>query len=225
MASNATRLGIVGGLGPVAGRYYQRRLSGGAASNGTDIIVADADLRTVLHLAQAGDRSQLAAYLNGMLRSLAHQGCAIAAISAVTPHICIDALTAIAPLPLVDLLTAVRAAIEERGAKVALFGTRVVIESDLFGSLGGVRVVRPAGREVEEIDSLYRMVAREGGGAEERQRFTAIARSIVDREKLDAVVLAGTDLSALFEGHPLGFPAIDAAEAHIGAIRKAWASA
>jgi aspartate/glutamate racemase len=45
-----------------------------------------------------------------------------------------------------------------------------------------------------------------------------IARAIRQRDRIDAVVLAGTDLNLLFDEATAGFPPFDCAAAHIGAI-------
>lgn len=221
-------LGIIGGLGPAAGAYYYRRLleSANARSEKREPLLVPADLRTVLDYANAGDGSGLARYLATLLELLADSGCDLAAISAVTPHVCIAELTSLASMPIVNLLSAVRAAVEERGVrKVVLFGTRVVMESALFGSLSNVEVVPPTAAEVDAIETLYSEIAFRGGGQVEREALAAAADRIIRRERVDAVLLAGTDLSALFESDPPDFPAIDAADVHLAAIRKSWLAA
>jgi hypothetical protein len=45
-----------------------------------------------------------------------------------------------------------------------------------------------------------------------------IARAIRRRDRVDAVVLAGTDLNLIFDEASAGFPAFDCASAHIEAI-------
>lgn len=71
-----------------------------------------------------------------------------------------------------------------------LFGTRFVIESDLFGRLSSAELVRPRSEELG------------------------------DDEGVEAVVLAGTDLSLVFNASYTDFPNLDCAGVHIQAIMR-----
>lgn len=218
--------GLVGGLGYEAGIYYYKHLLEAHTRLGIplELVLVHADIRTAMGHVIAGEREQLAQYLGGLVRRLAVAGAEIAAIPAVTPHIAIDAVTASSPIPMVNILAAIAAGLQQRSMhRVALFGTRFVIESDLYGALpDSIEVVRPAAEEIARIDQLYRAFAISAkGGDAERAEFTVIANELCARERLDAVVLAGTDLSALFEGYEPAFPYVDASQMHIDAIMQA----
>jgi aspartate/glutamate racemase len=45
-----------------------------------------------------------------------------------------------------------------------------------------------------------------------------MARRLIGRERLDAIILAGTDLALLFNESSTHFPHVDCAELHIQAI-------
>src|SRR5204862_2029807 len=116
--------------------------------------------RVVGHV-QRGDRTGLAAYFAGLIERLARGGADVAAISAITPHICIRELEKISVLPLVNIIEVIGAEIRSRGyERVALFGTRFVVESRMFGMLDGVEVVVPA--EVEAIHEAYMQTVNGG---------------------------------------------------------------
>jgi aspartate racemase len=169
------------------------------------------------------ERPQLAEYLLSLISQLADAGAEIAAIPAVTPHACIDMAAARSPIPLVSILEALAADVERRGLRrIALFGTKFVMQSNLYGALPpAIEVVRARPDEFERIDHLYRSYAvNANGGAAERAEFTEIANELCRRERLDAVILAGTDLSALFEGREPAFPYVDASQVHIDAIMR-----
>jgi aspartate racemase len=218
-------VGLIGGLGVQAGVYYYEQLVKEHAKLGVPLqmLLAHADIRRAMGHVMAGETAELAAYLGGLIRQLAAAGADVAAIPAVTPHICIDAVTAAAPIPVVNILQALAAELKQRElTRIALFGTRFVIESELYGALPpSIHVARPAPEEVERIDYLYRSYAVDGeGGPDERAEFTNIANELRRRENLDAVVLAGTDLSALFAYDPPEFPCVDASQVHIAAIME-----
>ena len=219
----ARTLGLIGGLGVEAGIYYYEHLVKAHAQLGSSLkmLLVHADVRRAMGYMMAGERPELAAYLSALIRQLADGGAEVAAIPAVTPHACIDEVVQASPLPMVSILDAVSNQLDKRGMRrIALFGTRFVIESDLYGALpSSIQAVRPSPPELERIDHLYRSYAVSGeGGAAERDEFTRIANELRKREDLDAIVLAGTDLSALFEGHEPAFPYVDASQVHIDAI-------
>lgn len=222
-------LGLVGGLGVEAGIYYYEHLVKAHEQLGVPLrlLMIHADVNKAVDHVTAGELDQLAEYLSGLVHQLAAGGAEIAAIPAVTPHICIDAVMHASPIPLVSILDAVAAALQERDLRrIALFGSRFVIQSDLYGALPpSIKPVLPSPQEIDRIDRLYRSVAVGGqGGDAERAQFTQIATELSKRERLDAIVFAGTDLSALFESHEPEFPYLDASQAHIAAIMRALSS-
>lgn len=221
---NRTRtLGLIGGLGLEAGIYYYQQLVKAHKKLGSPLrmVLVHADIEKAMGHMFAGERTQLAAYLNDLIGQLAAGGADIAVVPAVTPHACIDQVIARSPLPIVNMLEALANDLQVRGMKrVALFGTKFVIESDLYGALpASIEVVRPKPEELKRIDEMYRAYAVQGkGGAAEREEFTKIADELRTRENLDAIVLAGTDLSALFEEHEPVFPYVDASQVHIARV-------
>ncbi len=218
-------LGLIGGLGLEAGIYYYEHLAKEHAKLHVPLrmVLVQADIGKAMGHVIAGETDLLAEYLSGLIAQLADGGADVAAIPAVTPHICIDAVVRTSSLPIVNILHALSADLQNRGvARIALFGTRFVIESDLYGALPpSIDVVRPRRDEVARIDHLYRSYAVSGqGGEDERTEFTNIANALCRRESLDAVILAGTDLSALFAYDPPDFPYVDASQVHIAAIME-----
>lgn len=215
-------LGLVGGLGIEAGIYYYQHLARLHERLGVPLklVMVHAQARTAVGHMMAGERRELAEYLGGFIRQLAAAGAQVAAIPAVTPHICIGELLSASPIPLVNILEALAADLQKRKLRrVALFGTKFVIESDLYGALPSIDVVRPDAEAIERIDSIYRSYAVSGyGGADERAELTSIANRLRHRTGVDAIVLAGTDLSALFECDEPAFPYVDASQVHIDAI-------
>lgn len=223
-------LGLIGGLGLEAGIYYYQHLAKAYAQLHVPLqmVLVHADAQKSVGHVTSGEYEQLAEYLTGIVRQLAEGGAEVAAIPAVTPHICIDAVSEASPIPLVSMLDALADGLQQRSVRrIALFGSRFVIESDLYGRLpGSVTAVHPTADEIARIDEMYREYAVYGkGGDEERAEFTRIAQRLCERERLDAIVLAGTDLSAMFESYEPEFPYVDASNIHIDAIMHALGQA
>jgi hypothetical protein len=127
------KLGLIGGLGPGSTIHYYREL---VAARAGEMLIVHADMDRVLGDVQRGDRAGLVAYFAGLIDRLAGGGADVAAISAITPHICIRELERISALPLVNIIEETGKEIRARGyRRVALFGTRFVVESRMYGML------------------------------------------------------------------------------------------
>ena len=218
-------LGLIGGLGVPAGIFYYRQLV--EACQGREmplkLLFAHAHVPRVVGHVRSGEVRELAQYFASLLQSLADGGAEVGAISAVTPHICIEHLLEISPLPLVSILDAVRSEFQsQQFGRVALLGTRYVIESNLYGSLNEFDIVRPTADEIDEIDRAYLGLAVRGGATpEDRSTLIQIAGPLLERERLDAILIAGTDLSPELEADAPDLPMIDCARIHVDALVKA----
>jgi len=217
-------LGLIGGLGVAATVYYYERLARGCEKLGfaLDIVIANAQTPRVFAYVEAKDRDGLAEYLNEYIRRMNAAGAEMAAIPAITPLFCTKELAATSALPIVSLIDPLNRELAARKARrVAIFGTRFVIESDLFGALSGVEVVRPAPDEVDLIHKTYLDLAATGeASAERHEGLAALAHWFVRRDAVDAILLAGTDLTLLFNESNTDFPHVDCAAVHIREILR-----
>jgi aspartate racemase len=217
-------LGLVGGLGVGATVHYYQSLAKAHQEHDRtmDIVITHAETSRVYDRVQAGDREGLADYLVGFIRRLHAAGAEVAAIPAVTPHFCIRELVARSPLPVINLFKSLNEELSTRSVRrVAVFGTRFVIESDLFGFLDRVQIISPRPEEVDEIHQIYSKLAQEGKGSEEQhRRLTDLAHTLCTRDQVDAILLAGTDLASLFNESNTDFPHVDCGGGHIQAIFK-----
>ena len=224
-------MGLLGGLGVGATIHYYRNLVRGHDEQGStlDVVITHSETSRVFEYVQAGDRDGLAGYLLGFIRRLQAAGAEFAAIPAITPHYCIRELIAVSPLPLFNIFDPV---VEEFAARsirrVAVFGTRYVMESSLYGMAGNVEIIRPTGEEMEAIHGTYLELLEKGVGTEEQHRnLTAIAHTLQRRDGADAILLAGTDLAVLFNEGNTEFPYVDCADLHLrrilkGMLGEAW---
>jgi aspartate racemase len=221
-------IGLIGGLGVGATVHYYQELAKAHTGRGRvlNLVMAHADVNRVLGAAQAGDKAGLAEYLAALIGRLASAGAEFAAIPAVTPHICIAELLKLSPLPIVNPIQELQREIEElqckkdgRGCRVALFGTRFTMESGLFGLLQGVEVVAPAPAEIDFVHQTYLQLVSAGtGSAEQRDSLSRLARGLIERDGVDAVILAGTELALVFNKSNTDFPHLDCGRLHLDAI-------
>ena len=218
-------LGLLGGLGVGAAVHYYRELAAAhdALNTPMKLVMTHASISRATNYAEQGDRNGLAAYLAGFLHQLGAAGATIGILPAVTPHFCIDELTAITPIPVIDLTKVVLDHLQQRNlSRVALFGTRFVVESDMYARLQGVDVVRPHAAELAFVHRAYTQLAYSGVVSEDdRDQLIALAQTLRNRDGVEAIVLAGTDFAMMFNAANTPFPHVDCTRAHIDVIMRA----
>jgi len=221
---NSRCLGLIGGLGVGATVHYYERLAKGCEERGLtlDIVITNAYTPRVFQYVEAKDRAGLIEYLNPYIRRMQAAGAELAVIPAVTPHFCIQELVATSVLPIVSIFDPLREELARRAiGRMAIFGTRFVIESDFFGALAGVEIVRPRPDEIDLMHTTYVELAAAGKGSpEKREKLTSLAKTLVERDRVEVIVLAGTDLTLLFDESTEKFPCVDCAALHLGEILR-----
>lgn len=217
-------LGLIGGLGVGATVYYYQELVKAHAARGCvpNLVIVHADMQRVLKHAGVGETAVLAAYLTPLIARMARAGAQIAAIPAVTPHICASELVKLSPVPIVNLIDAIGREVRVKNfRRVSIFGTRFAIEKKLFGQMPQAEIVLPSPEEINVIHDTYLEMANAGRGTQEQyERLRGLAFRLIEREQLDGVILAGTDLSLVFNESNTDFPHVDGARVHLDAIMR-----
>lgn len=219
-------IGLVGGLGPGATVHYYEKLAAAFMERGATprFFISHADFKYVLARITETALDDLADYLAGQINSLARAGASFAAIGAVAPHICAAQLATRIELPFVDLIDCVRAELLKRGVRrVALLGTRFVMQSAMYGRLNEFDVVQLPEDALEFVHSNYVKIAAAGsvaGSGANIDGLRKIVQSLVGPKRVETILLAGTELSLVFNEIDCGFPALDCARTHIDAILK-----
>jgi aspartate racemase len=214
-------IGLIGGIGPAATEFYYRGLiDRHAASQSTlDLTIAHADVQEMVRNLASGDAKAQATAFERLIRRLAAAGARAAAVTSMGGHFCIRELEQVSPLPLLNALPEVNADIRRRGlSKVGIIGTRMVMDTRLYGSIDRVSVIVPEGDEFEAVQAAYGAMATVGRVTEpQRQIFLDAGRRLCERGA-EAVLLGGTDLFLAFQGRTCDFPVIDLADVHVEAI-------
>jgi aspartate racemase len=215
-------IGLIGGLGVGAAVHYYQELAKMHAARGRvlNLMMAHADMARVRGAVEAQDKPGLATYLAGLIGRLQAAGAEFAVVPAVAPHIAIDELIPLSPLPMVNMIAELRREIDARQFhRVALFGTRYAVESRLFGRLSHLDVVTPQSDEVDYIHTTYFQIVDAGAAtAAQHEGLTRLAHKLMERDRVEAIILAGTDLALVFNESNTDFPHLDAARLHLDAI-------
>jgi aspartate racemase len=217
-------IGLIGGLGPAATVFYYQALVSGAARRGDPLrlLLNHAEVARVLDLAGRNERLELGDYLLRLALELDSGGAELFALTGVTPHLAADSLRAAYGDRFVGVVEVINARLERDGSrKAVLLGTRAVMHSELFGHLA-CETAQQSQSELDQAHELYvSIVQTQVATPETTQAITALARSVMEREQADAVVLAGTELSLIEPAAWGGLPVIDAGRLHVEALLNA----
>jgi aspartate racemase len=222
-------LGLVGGLGPAATVWFYSNIleAFGPRRETPRIVISHADPDYARECVQTRAVDKLATYLAGHITRLHEAGATFATMPAVAPFICAAELKERSPLPVLDMIDSVNAAIAARGLKrIALMGTRWVMESGFFNRLEGVEIVPFSEAETTTVHDIYMGIVDSSRVAPtDVKRLRDMARAMVKRNGVEAIALAGTELAVAFDEASAGFPALDCAQAHLDRIVETLHSA
>jgi aspartate racemase len=222
-----TTVGLVGGLGPESTIDYYRRILEAwereAPGTAPSIVIDSLDVRRALQLVER-DRAALVEYLLASLRRLAGAGVDFAAMTANTPHIVFDELAARSPVPLVSIVEVCAQEAQRRGVRrLLLLGTRFTMEAPFYPEVCaryGVTVVRPSDADRGWIHERYVGQLLKGEFRDEtRREFMALVGRLREEERIDGVILGGTELPLLLPSPMIAdLPALDTTALHVAAI-------
>lgn len=214
-------IGLIGGIGPAATEFYYRALVRLYAASGERLrlTIANADVREMAANLEAGAAMAQASIFAGYIDQLKAGGCEAAAVTSMGGHFCIGELEAISSLPVISALPALERHFAKLGAsRVGVLGTRAVMDSGLYG-LASVEVIAAADRE--SVHSQYVAIALAGQATDaQRDFFEAQALRLLREERVEAIVLGGTDLFLAFDRTPYPYPIVDCALVHAEAIAR-----
>jgi len=220
-------VGLVGGLGPESTVDYYRRIlatwEAGAPGSAPSILIHSLDVQEGIRLV-THDRAGLLSYLLDSLHRLAGGGADFAALLANTAHVVFDELAERSPLPLVSIVEACAAEADRRGHKrLGLLGTRFTMEArfypDVFGRRG-IGVVSPEPAEQDWLHERYIGQLLQGEFRDDtREGVTGLIARLRDRERVDGVILGGTELPLLLRDDRIAdLPTLDTTVLHVEAI-------
>lgn len=217
-------IGLVGGIGPAATDYYYRRMFTAfvGKNRSLDLTIVHADISTLLtNLAGNDVQAQVDIYQR-LVDRLASAGAECVAIASIAGHFCIDTFKSVSPLPVVDMIDSVRLSIRQSGyQRVGILGTRTVMESRLYGGMEGIDIVPPLGDDLRVVSDSYVALATSGAASDaQRTVFNTACARLIREARVEAIVLAGTDLTAVFDEETSAVPLIDCASLHVQSILR-----
>jgi aspartate racemase len=128
------------------------------------------------------------------------------------------------PIPLISIVEATCEVARQMGLKkLGLFGTRFVMQGILYPkvfSRDGIELVVPLPEEQDYIHQIYFGELVNGVVLPEtRQKLLAILDRLHREEKIQGLILGGTELSLIFrESTALGLSILDTTQIHVNSI-------
>ncbi len=221
-------VGIVGGLGPESTIDYYRSIislyrekvpNGGYPS----IVIISLDVDKGVRLVNGSDWQQLTEYLVWAVQKLAGAGADFALLSANTPHVVFGEVSRLSPLPLISIVETTCKEVRIRGLKrVSLLGTRFTMSGRFYPEVFdkyGIAIVPPSREEQDYIHEKYLNELLRGVFLPEtRKRLEEIIAIQAERDRVQAVILAGTELPLILrEPSVAGLPLLDTTQIHVRA--------
>jgi len=219
---DALHLGLICGIGPAATDYYHRRLIAQFGLRGVplDLTIVHADSATLLANLERGDAESQVAVFAPLTQRLQAAGADCVVVTSVAGHFCIEPFKAVSRLPVIDLLQVVNAAVSARGlGRIAVLGTRTVMQTRFYGGIANAEVLAPAGTLLEQVHDAYVTMAKAGSvTADQRSVFQRASDHLFADAGVEAIMLGGTDLALVYDVDAAPFPIIDCAAVHVDAI-------
>ena len=225
-------LGIVGGIGPESTiDYYQALIAGWRARTGDNsyppIVIDSIDLTRLRGYFEVGDHAAATEYLVEEVRRLERAGAGVAILAANTAHLVFDQVAAQVRVPMISIVEATGDEVRRLGmTRVGLLGTRYTMKGPIYPDvLGrrGIAVAIPADDDIEIVHQAYFDELVPGiFKPETRARFIALIERMKARDRIEAVILGGTELPLLFkEGATPSVPLLDTTRIHVDAVLRA----
>ena len=213
------QIGLIGGIGPAATDFYYRSLIEKFASEDADLdmTIVHADASTLVKNLMDDNKDAQVSIYNGLTKRLKNAGAECVAITSIAGHFCIEKFVEKSVLPIVDLLSCVRAEVENKGyEKIGILGTKPVMESKFYSVIKSAEIVLPEGDLLEDVHNAYVEMATSGHASEDQKMvFDAACNQFITQNKVDAVMLGGTDLALVYNTNNVDFALVDCAAVHV----------
>jgi aspartate racemase len=218
-------IGLIGGIGPAATVFYYEQIvqAFDTAGRQLHLTIAHTSALELSRNVAAGRADAQAHEFARVTQQLAAAGAERVVISSMGGHFCAKQFTAVSPLPIFNGPEAVADRLKKDGIRrIGVLGTRIVMETGLYGALSELDPIAPIGDDLLEVNDDYVAMAIAGiATPEQRNRLLSAGERLVKDRGAEAVLLAGTDLNLVYDGAALDFPVIDSAAVHVEAIIEA----
>lgn len=219
--------GIIGGIAPESTIAYYRqiieRFREATGGGNPSIIINSIDLTKMLGFVGSKDFPKLIDYLSGEMNRLADAGAAFGAFASNTPHVVFREVESRSKMPLISIVEcAAREAARLGVKKAGLLGTRFTMQAPFYPeafAARGIEVVVPGGDDLDYVHEKYMTELVNARFLDEtRAELLRIIDRMRERQRIDSVILGGTELPLILGGAAAAVPMLDTTAIHVQAI-------
>jgi aspartate racemase len=221
-------LGIIGGLGPESTIDYYRSILASVRERRPEaryqpILINSLDVDKVIAMLNAGHLEKLADYIAQGVEALVRAGADIGCIAANTPHLVFDQVQRKSQIPLISIVRATGERAKSLGLKkVGLLGTGFTMRASFYPDEfegAGIDLLTPTEPERQLIHETYiGELLKNQFLPETRSRILRIAQRMKNEDRVEAIVLAGTELPLLLRDSGGDVEFLDTTRIHVEAI-------
>lgn len=219
------KIGILGGMAPQSTVEYYRIITTLCRQQGMGyhypvIIIYSLNFHEFISLVESGNWLEVINLLSDAINLLSNAGADFAIMASNTPHIVFNEVAARSPIPLLSIAEETgRVASKVGFTSVGLFGTKFTMQADFYSNVlstkYGISVVTPEEADQDYIHSKIMTELVNGCIVEEtRQELSRIARMMVDKEGIEALILGCTELPLILSEEVVGIPILDTTRIH-----------
>jgi aspartate racemase len=222
------KVGIIGGIGPESTVDYYKLIIGAFHEKQADlgypeIIIYSANLSSLMKILEAKKWDDLTDWLVEKVVALHNAGAEFAVIGSNTPHIVFQEVRSRAPIPMLSIIEETRKKAQSLGSKkLGLMGTKFTMESDFFKkpfSENKMMIIVPEHDDQALIH--HRLFSEIELGIikdSTRKELLAIAKKMIDRHSIDALILGCTELPLILDKDAFGIPFLNTTAIHAESI-------
>ena len=226
------RLGIVGGIAPESTIAYYRMLIAAYRHERLDgsypeLVIDCIDVTKMLGLIGEGKIEEVTAYLCASVKNLAAAGADFALLASNTPHLVFPEIRRRSSIPLLSIVDAAVESAAKRGLRrIGLLGTRFTMQASFYAegfARHDIEVIAPDPEEQQFVHDKYvNELIPTVFLPQTREAILDIVRRMQQRDRIDGVLLAGTELPLLLpEPEYAGIPFLDTGRIHAeAAVRE-----
>lgn len=222
-------VGIIGGIGPESTVEYYQSIIAGYRERTNDgsypsIVINSVDLDRLVKWINADEMGPFTDYLVSEVDRLQRAGVDFAVLAANTAHIVFDQIAGRVSLPLVSIVEAARDKVKAMGLnRPGLFGTGFTMRAQFYPNAfakAGLPIITPNEEEKAFIHEKYfGELLKSVFLPETRTRLLEIADRMKERDQIDGLILAGTELPLILRTpEHNGVPLLDTTKIHVERI-------
>ena len=223
------RVGIIGGIGPESTVEYYQYIIAGYRERTNDgsypsIVINSVDLDRLVKWINADEMEPFTNYLVAEVERLERAKVDFTVLAANTAHIVFDQIKARTSLPLVSIVEATREKVQTLGLKrPGLFGTGFTMRAQFYPDTfakAGLPIITPNEEEKAFIHEKYfGELLKSVFLPETRTRLLEIVDHMRERDNIDGLILAGTELPLILRASDhKGIPLLDTTKIHVERI-------